>query len=218
MKLKKILVMTIIILFAASGCKKTTEIQPLQEEKKAEETAYDKIQKILSEMQTYTTSATVSYISNKGTNVYDTIQHVRMSGEYRIEVVAPENAKGNVTFSDGTTITQYNKNIEGRVSVNITENMERSELFLSNFLRNYNNSQQVSVSVANLNEGECTILEATIPKNHPYISTQKLWISNETLEPVRMTIYDGNGSERIIIDYSNFEYNTQLPDNLFKME
>ena len=217
MRLKKLLIFAIVFMLMMTACAKSDTVETPKETEKIEETAQEKIQKTLSEMTSYVTSAVVTYISNKGSNVYETLQHVRMSGEYRIEVTGPENAQGNVTFSDGNTITQYNKKIEGRISVGISENMERSELLLSSFMKNYANSLEVSVSVANLDDGECTVLEATVPNNHPYIRTQKLWISNETLKPVRMVIYDGAGSERIIIDYTDFEYNVDIPDSLFTM-
>jgi len=177
--------------------------------------AYAKIQKALTEMQSYRSNATVKYISNKGSNEYDVMQACRITGEYRVEVVGPENVAGNVTLSDGITIYQYNQNISGKVSVGVKENQERSEIFVTSFVRNYLGSQEVSVSVGNFEEGKCTVLEAIVPGEHPYLSSEKLWVDNETLKPVKLCIYDPDGSERIVVTFKTFDYNIALDDDLF---
>ena len=78
-------------------------------------------------------------------------------------------------------------------------------------------SQESSVTVANMEEGQFTVLEATIPGNHPYLATQKLWVNNETLLPAKMVIYDPAGTERVIVTYHNFEYNIELDNALFSI-
>ena len=59
------------------------------------------------------------------------------------------------------------------------------------------------------------MLEAVIPGNNKYTSTEKLWIDNDTLDPVRLTIYDTEGKERYIIDYDKFEYNCDIEEGTF---
>jgi len=180
-----------------------------------EPTVYQKIHEKLANLQNFRARATVEYISNKGSNVYETLQHSRITGEYRIEVVGPERVAGNVTSSDGQTIFQFSTRVNGRITVLARETRERSEIFLTSFIRNYMGSQETSVSVANMGEGQFTVLEATIPGNHPYLATQKLWVNNETLLPAKMIIFDPNGTERVIVTYHSFEYNIELDEALF---
>jgi outer membrane lipoprotein-sorting protein len=181
----------------------------------ASATAYERIQKALVEMKTFRCRATVEYKANKGSNAYETLQHARSTGEYRVEVTGPERVAGSVTCSDGGKIYQYSSKANGRVSLLVKETQERSEIFLTSFIKNYLNSQEVSISVANMDQGQCTVLEALIPGGHPYLESEKLWMDNETYKPVKLVIYDPDGAERIIVTYGAFEYNVELDDSLF---
>ena len=181
----------------------------------AEVSAFEKIQRMLFEMQTFRAIATVEYRSNKGTNTYETVQHARITGEYRVEVTAPEAVSGSVTVSDGRQIQQFNSRVNGRVSLLVQETPERSEIFLTSFIRNYKQCEDVSLSVADMDEGVRTVLEASIPGNHPYLSMARLWVDNETLLPVKLVIFDADGTERILVTYHIFEYNIVLDDGLF---
>ncbi len=203
MRLKYALLGMILLL---TGCGGQTVLEP---------STYEKVQKQLIALETYRSAATVEYISNKGSNAYETLQESRISGEYRVEVVGPKNVAGNVTLFDGSTIAQFNKRISGKVSIAAKENQDRSEIFVTSFVKNYVRSQEVSVSVGNFGQGKCTVLEAIIPGNHPYLATEKLWIDNVTLLPVKLCIYDQDGSERIIVTYTDFEYNVPLEDDIF---
>ena len=180
-----------------------------------EPTLQEKIHESLVNLQTYRAKATVEYIPNRGSNIYETIQHGRITGEYRIEVTGPENVAGNITSFDGQHIYQFSSRVNGRVTILARETKERSEIFLTSFIRNWSTSAETSVSVANMDEGQYTVLEAVIPGDHPYLSTQKLWISNETLLPAKMIIFDPDGSERVIVTYHSFEYNIELDNRLF---
>ncbi len=181
------------------------------------ESSYQKINNMLVNLKSYKCAANVKYISNKNTIEYKTIQYCKSDGKYRIEIISPENSAGNITLSDGKAIYQYNLKINGRVSVTHKENMERSEIFLTSFIRNYSKSLETSVSVANMDKSKCTVLEAKIPGEHPYLSSEKLFIDNKTQKPLELVIYDKDNSERIIVSYEEFEYNIDLKDSLFKM-
>jgi len=182
-----------------------------------EPTTYQKIHDRLVNLQTFRARASVEYISNKGTNIYETIQHGRITGEYRIEVTGPENVAGSVTSFDGQHIYQFNSRINGRVTILTSETKERSEIFIASFIHNWQNGQESSVTVTNMEESQYTILEATIPGEHPYLAIQKLWFCNESLLPSRMVIYDASGSERVIVSYHSFEYNIELDNALFSV-
>ncbi len=180
-----------------------------------EATAYERIQKMLVELTSYRCRATVEYKANKGSNTYETMQHGRSTGEYRVEVTGPERVAGSVTCSDGGHIYQYSSKVNGTASLLVKETQERSEIFLTSFIKNYLQSQEVSISVANMEEGQRTVLEATIPGSHPYLASEKLWVDNETLAPVQLIVYDPDGAERIVITYNSFEYNVELDNSLF---
>jgi len=208
----KITALAAITAMTVAGC------QPLQSPggSQANKSSYEKIQKKLVELQTYKSDATVEYKSNKGSNTYETVQQCKINGEYRIEVTAPANVAGSVTVNDGKSIRQFNQALQSQVQVSTGENQERSELFVTSFIKNYLSSDEVSVSVANFGEGNCTVLEAGIPGGHPYMAKEKLWIDNKTLDPVQLVVYDTQDIERIIVTYKTFEYNITLDDSVFQ--
>jgi len=178
--------------------------------------AYERINEALMNMHSFRAETTVKYISNKSTNEYTTTQHAKMSGEYRIEVTGPADVAGNITVFDGTTIYQFNPNVSSQIAISTRETPERSQIFLTSFMMNYLISNEVSRAVGDFGEGRATIFEANVPGTHPYMATQRLWVDNETLTPIQLIIFDPDGVERIVITYISFEYNPELPEDLFQ--
>jgi outer membrane lipoprotein-sorting protein len=210
LKLKFILPLLLTTVFVTAGC------QAHVSDSATTQNAYEKIQTIMVNMKTYESQATVEYKSNKGSNTYETVQKCRSTGEYRVEVVGPDKVAGNITISDGKTIYQYNTRLSGKIAVATKESLERSEIFFTSFIKNYLQSMDTAVSVAKISNDPCTVLEAVIPGDHPYLATEKLWVDNETLKPVKLIIYDPQGSERILVTYKTFEYNVALDDSVFQ--
>ncbi len=179
--------------------------------------AMEKIQDQLTQMQSYKCTADVTRISNKGENTFSTVQYYNSTDEYRMEITAPESAAGNYTVYDGKKVYQYNSKLNSNMAVEVDENQARNELFLGQFVKNYMQSEGVAVETAKMDEGRCTVLEAVIPGNYKYTSTEKLWVDNETLKPVQFIIYDIEGKERYIVTYNEFEYNVEFEDGTFKV-
>ena len=180
--------------------------------------AYERIHRQLMGMESFVARATVTYISNNNSHTYETLQHARTSGEYRIEVTGPENVAGNTTVFDGTTITQFNPRVGGRIAQTTVEAPERLEILLTSFVRNFILSQEVSVSAATVEDSAATVLEAQIPGEHPYLAVGRLWVSNDTLLPVQMKIFDPAGVERVVVIFNSFEYNVDIDDSMFKIQ
>lgn len=180
-------------------------------------TVMERIQQQLADTESCYCSATLTRISNKGENTYETIQYNRTTGEYRMEITAPENMAGNYTVYDGENIYQYNAATKETVTLDIPKGSNGDELFFCSFIRNYMNSEDVAVdTAASLDESSCTILEAVIPGGNRYTATEKMWIDNETLKPLKFVIYDEDGKERYIITYNEFEYDPEMDDSVFQ--
>ncbi|MCL2500919.1 MAG: hypothetical protein FWE90_11405 [Defluviitaleaceae bacterium] len=202
------------VLFFVSAC----DGSGMRELGNADElSSFEKITRTLVELHSYRAIATVEYRANKGSNIYETVQHARITGEYRVEVTGPEHVAGAVTVNNGRNISQFNARVEGRVAVPVEETPERSVIFLTTFIRHYLQCNEMSVMVADMEEGVRTVLEATVPGNHPYLATARLWVDNETLMPIKLIILDPDGVERIIVTYHAFEMNVVLDDALFSL-
>lgn len=178
-------------------------------------TEMEKIQKQLNEMQGYECSLSMKRISNKGENTYEAKQYYKSTGEYRMDLTAPETVAGNYTIFDGNRVCQYNPRIAGVIVKDVAPSQQRNELFLGQFVKNYMQSEGVSVAAAAMGKADCTVLEAVIPGNDENLATEKLWVDNETLKPVQFVLYDKNGEERYVIEYHDFQYDPALDDKLF---
>ena len=205
-----ILTMALLLLLAACSAQSERGIENAQEM-----STFEQIQRSLVGLETFRAIATVEYHSNKGVNVYETTQHARITGEYRVEVTGPSHVAGSVTASDGQQIVQFNSRVSGQVSLQIQETPERSEIFLTSFIKNYLQCAEISVSVADMEQGLRTVFEATVPGNHPYLTISRLWVDNTTLLPVKLVVLDQDGAERIVVTYHVIEINIELDDALF---
>ena len=212
MKIFRFVCALIILVMITAGCGVMSGSSP--EDARSE---YERIHEMLVNLRTYRAEATVEYISNRGSNTYETLQHASYDGRYRIEVTGPENVAGNVTVFDGRTISQFNPRVSGRIAMSTRENPERSEIFLTSFIRNYLGSKDVSISVGSFGQGNFTVLETAVPGEHPYMASERLWVDNQTLLPVRLVIYDRDGSERVIVNFKSFELNVDLEESLFSL-
>lgn len=195
------------LLFTIAACSRE---EPLSE--------LESIQKQLAEMEGYTCTATLTRTNERGEQTYETKQYCKSTGEYRLELTAPENVAGNYTVFDGERICQYNPRLDSSIIRDIPESQHRNELFLSQFIQNYMQSEGVSVETAALDESRCIVLEAIIPGNDAALASEKLWVDRESLLPVRFVIYDAEGEERYSMDYSSFEFDPQFDDTLFTIE
>ncbi len=181
--------------------------------------AYPTIQEKLTAMESYKTDAELTYISDKGKTQYTATMTAAKDGRYIILTSKPEDYKGNIVMYDGKMVWQYDPKLEdNKISVNPPDKASRREIILFSFLENYVKSKDVSLGVASLDEGLCTVLEAQIPGNNALMSTEKLWVNNETQDPVKLVIYDSENKERIVAEFTNFEYNYSIDDNTFTLE
>ena len=185
----------------------------------ADLTVMERIQNRLSETESCWCAATLTRISNKGENTYETEQYNKTTGEYRMEITAPENMAGNYTVFDWEKIFQHNARTGDTVALEIPGASNGDELFFCSFIRNYMNSEDVAVDTSvSLDESRCTVLEAVIPGGNRYTATEKMWIDNETLKPLKFVIYDADGNERYIITYNEFEYDPEMDDSVFRAD
>ena len=191
---------------SCTGCQKSPPLSPMAA-----------IQQKLSDMEGYTCLATLTRTSNKTLAVYETKQDFKSDGSYRIEMLSPESVAGNYTVCDGSRVCQYNPRLPDAVVYDVAPAQQRNELFLGQFLKNYMQSEGVAVESAALDESRCTVLEAIIPGNDTAMASEKLWVDNDTLLPVRLIIYDADGNERYRLDYTAFTYNPHFDENLFRL-
>lgn len=215
---KKVYICFIVftLVFFFSSVIKTINLKTATRDVLNHQTSYQDVTKMLLNIKTYATSGKVTYISNNETKESRFLQYAKRDGAYRLEVLEEDNSK-TVTIYDTKAIFQFNDTNPNIVNVSTNEISERSEIFLSKFIKNYETSNDVSVLVSNLNENVCTVLEAKISGNHKYLATEKLYVDNYTMLPIKLVIYDDDGLERIIVEYEQFIINPNLGNEIFKV-
>ncbi len=177
---------------------------------------YQDVTKMLLNLKTYAMSGTVTYISSEDKSTFKILQYGKSDGTYRFEVLEEDGSKITTIF-DTKTIFQYNDDMKGVVNITTSENSERSEIFITKFIKNYENSKDVSVLVSKINDSNCTVLEANIPGNYHYFSKEKLFVDNKTLLPIKLVIYDEDNLERIVVNYDQFIANPTLDKEIFSV-
>ncbi len=207
--MKKILNLLIVfmILFLTS-CTKEVDVNTSSN--------YENVYKMLKNLKSFASSADITYVLNKEEVTYKILQYSMADGRYRVEVINPDNVKGSLSMFDGKTVYQKPNNSED-IIMTTTDDYERSQIFMTNFIKNFSFSDKISVSVSDFNDNSTTVLEATIPGEHAYMATEKLWVDNETLLPKKLVIYDYDNVERIIVVYDQFVTNPVLSDKIFTM-
>lgn len=180
---------------------------------------YPSIQDRLMAMTSYSTDCKLTYISNKGETIYETTQIADNNGRYKVETSSPEQYKNNIVLFDGNLVWQLNPNLkENQISINPPDKASRREIILFSFIENYVKSKDTTVQTSSLDESKCTVLEAIIPGDNNMLSKEKLWIDNESKNPIKLIIYDKEGKERIVAEYSKFVYNCKIDDKTFVIE
>ena len=206
---KRKLLLVLMIISLLTGCKT---------EKAKELSTMEKIQKRFMELDSYESVVRVAYISNQGKNEYKMRHYYKRTGEYRIEILEPKKVEGITTIFNGQKVVQVNPKIEGKVMIEVEKSPYRDEILLGNFLKNYFQSQETAIAVANLPEGETTVFETQVPGGHRLLDIERLWVDHKTLNPHVMIVYDQNQEKRIVVQYEEFMYNKTLDDALFFIE
>lgn len=178
---------------------------------------YPTIQDKLSNMESYKTNAQITYISAKGATVYDAVIYAKRDKRYRIEINSPEDYRGNVVMYDGKLVWQYNPRLQdNKISANPPDKASRREIILFSFLENYAKSMETTVSAGSIDKAKTTVLEAKLPSSSKLLQSEKLFVDNETMLPLRLVIYDSGNNEKIVANFSDFKYNQKIEDSIFK--
>ncbi|GEM_PF-486034 len=200
--LKKVIFMAVLAAVMLTGC---------GDGKRG--SAYD----MLKNTESYSTKAEVRYISNKGENIYDTVQTAKKDGRYRIDTVAPEQYKDTSLIYDGKLVWQKAGDTD---KIKVTSNSpERALLILYSFIENHEKSmEEATVTTSASPNSAFTVLEADIAGNDKIFSKEKLWLDEKNGTPTKLVIYNDEGKEKIVVNFSEFKYNESIDDDIFSIQ
>lgn len=206
MKLIKLL-LSICLLTTLIACQQPTDKE-----------LYYRAQKKLGELESYSCRATIFVQGDDGENQYLFKQDFKAPNKYRVEVISPENLKGNLTISNGKTAWILHPAINQVWKMGSFEESQEQMLFIGYFLQNLFNAESSKVTSDMLEGERYIIIEAPIPGGSQYFDKQMLWIDTKKLEPYKLHIVDKGGVTRFRVYYEGFKYNPKLNDDLFYMK
>jgi len=143
-----------------------------------------------------------------------THEHHQGRGRYRIEYLAPRQARGRLVISDGRIRWQYEPR-SGRTLISSTDTADFSEEFLSFslslLLSNYRLSLEPHPSTV---AGRKAYVLSIIPKYRGK-PTRRLWVDVATGLVLKTERAHSDGAPASISAYSEIQYRSGLPDSLF---
>ncbi|MGF7058086.1 LolA family protein [Brassicibacter mesophilus] len=196
----------IIIVFLIQGCSKPTD-----------EEIYYEMQKTISNIESYRCIADVKVIGNKAPSSYKAKHIFTNPNKYVIEILEPEENKGNITLYDGNQAWMYSSHVGESFLLKDYQQAKEEYLFIGYFLRNFITTEKAQVSFDKIEDKEFIVLTTEIPGNHKYRKYEKLWINKLGFIPYKLVVFDNNNNVSVEVIYSEFKYDVDLPDDQFNI-
>ena len=203
---RRIIFMLIIVCVVSVGC------GVLKHKKNFEE-----VSKRLLKLKAYTCDVTMRVTNNRSTMEYKLKHFYKNPDKYRVEVLAPEELKGQVTIYNGSSSYIYHSRIDQYlVTENFSDSVEYSS-FIGSFMNYISKAEDIRISNEKNGEVEYIAVEFEIPGSNRYMHMEKLWIDGSEAVPIKAEIYGIDGKINIEIYYDNFVYDPRLEDGIFEI-
>ncbi|KAB3534161.1 outer membrane lipoprotein carrier protein LolA [Alkaliphilus pronyensis] len=203
MRLIKVAIIGVLCFLCLTACK-----QPTNEE------IYYKAQKKINAMESYSCIARIIAKGETGSREYVMEQIFKYPNKYRLEIIMPEELKGNATIYNGKMAWVIDPSINEIWRMNSFEGSKEQLLFIGYFMENVFSNGSSTILSKN-EEKQLLTIETELPKNNYYFHSQKLWIDTRTLKPVELQILDEDKVIKFSVAFENFQYNPKLDDKLF---
>ena len=196
-KLKRVLLIGLILSFTISlwGC-----------HNRAIGTSRNKsVASMLQNLKNYEADVSITFTKNKDksnikmNHVYD------KEGKYQMTIIEPKRLNGYTTVCDGTKVSEYNPITEKSMQIEVSP--VKNQLLFGTFLHNYLNDESAQIVEEQLDGQNVYAVTVPIAGEFKYMATEKVWFDYKTTYPIKMEIYDTEGSLTIRIDFVNFIYN-----------
>lgn len=203
---RKVISVLIIVCLFFTGC---TAFKPKR--------SFEEVSKRLLKLEAYTCNVTMRVANNKSIMEYKLKHFYKSPDKYRIEVLAPEELKGQVTVYNGSRSYIYHPVIDQYL---ITENFSGSveyNAFIGSFMNQVRKTEEIKVSSEKDGERELIVVEFEVPEPNNYMQHERLWLDAENIVPVKAVIFGNDGKAAVEVYYDNFVYNPGLKDGDFEI-
>ncbi|MDR5659350.1 outer membrane lipoprotein-sorting protein [Serpentinicella sp. ANB-PHB4] len=183
-----------------------------------DEEVFYEVQKKLGELQTYECTASISVKNENQTQEYIYKQYFSKPNKYRLEVVSPEAAAGNLMISNGKSAWIHSPTMNYTYKIDSMEKQQKEVLFIGYFLNTYMSSKEVDIQKETMDGVSYVVITSDIPGGNYYFSKQELWVDFERYLPAKLNIFNQEDNLLYTVKYEEFKYNTVLEDKLFYLD
>jgi outer membrane lipoprotein-sorting protein len=200
--MKRILLIFIFLLILSS-CKKNDDIY--------------NVNKKISNMLSYTANAEIFIKSNKGISEYKVKQYYNEPNKLRIETIEPGFLKGKIMVFDGAKWRIYHPLINNTFQIEKLKDDDEL-IYLGVIQKNMIAWEDVEYKYTSKNGIEYVAIKCNIPGGNEYRRSAVLYMSRKEYYPEFMEILDDKEDIKITVKFYDFEFNSELEEDLFQLE
>lgn len=182
-----------------------------------EEIYYEAHKKIMG-IKGYETIVKMHTHTGESQRAYELKQIFMYPDKYRLEVISPKSMAGNMTIYNGKTAWIEHSAINQTWKMDNFQQSKEQLLFIGYFLQNFINSENSSYHSETLEGTEVIVITTELPGGNPHFYSQKLWMDQKDLVPIKLTIVDQNDKPRFEVYYEDFKINPDLDESLFYLD
>ena len=196
-KLKRILLIGVILSFTMSlwGC----------HNQDVGTSRNKSVEGMLQNLKNYEADVSITFTKNKDKSNIKMNHVYNQEGKYQMTITEPKRLKGYTVVCDGEKVAEYNPIIEKSMEIEVSP--LRNQLLFGTFLHNYLTNNAPQAIEEELDGKNVYTITVPIEGGFKYMATEKVWFDAKTTYPIKMEIYDAEGSLTIQIEFENFEYN-----------
>ncbi|MFZ5354465.1 MAG: LolA family protein [Bacillota bacterium] len=176
---------------------------------------FDSIKKELLSLKSYQCDVIMDVTNNKSTMQYKMKHLYKSPDKYRIEVVEPEEGKGQITVFDGYTAYIYHPEVKAYLKHEGFMNTMNYEAFIGAFICHFKELEKAKVERHNTGSKAFYVLELGISGENKYMKKERLWIDAQSGKPEKIEILDKDGNTTVLVQFENLKINVNIEDELF---
>lgn len=168
-----------------------------------DENILKRLEKHLDKYLGYKTELNMRTIIDDEESLYKMRESYTLGGKYKLEILEPAESKDISIEYDGKKIYIKHASIKESIELNPIKNFDQS-LLIGKFLREREKIK--SIKEEEINGEKYYVFTNGVEDSNKYSKEQRVWLKKDKFKPYKLKILDRNGRERVIIEYSNFEY------------
>lgn len=173
--------------------------------------------KKIADMKSYSALADITVYGNKGTSSYKVRQYFLEPNKLRVETLEPEFIKGKISTYNGVKWKIYHPIIKKTFEMDNLKNDDEL-IYLGIIQKSILAGEDAEYEYTRKDENDFILVKSTIPGGSKYRNSVQLYMTKNDLCPKLMEILDDKGQVKVLVKYSEFDYNRELKDSLFNLE